>query len=668
MNPTPPKPWQPLPKGALTGTDWSQPGAIDGEDPYLIWAESDHFAGYRLGHGHKPPKFVPIVIELTAQASVRDLVNASSTRWLQVPQVYVQVNLPALRYCTARVSKAFFKHLRHNAHLRSLIQRYELGLPVGHHTHAIKHPCKPHGEAAEPAPAPSPGPMLTGKVLGVIDGGLAVANATFRHAQGNGPTRVMHFWRQDNYYGGPWPGQATHGHREVPLDPARAGPIPDDMGYGHELTGAAIDEAIALFTHHGQLDEEALYAYLQMWDLSRPVNHGTHVTSQAAGAGLPLYPQHDEASQVNLVAVQLDWSNVLDTSGGAMNVSVLDGLMFILARCAASAQVVVNISWGTLAGPHDGTSILEAAMDQLVDLRDGQLQIAVPAGNAYQSRTHANATLQPGQSLSLNWRVLPDDHTESFLEFWLQDGAEGVSIAVTPPGHAQPLPPVKMGQAGLWMGGSNPQGPDAEPVCGLIYPTRSALGTQGTCALLALAPTFSDRPVVTTAPFGKWAITLTNHGASEVIFDAYIERDDVALGQNTGAKQSYFDDEWYDTSGNLHAWVDHPDNPTPIRRSGTFNSLSTGQRTVSVGGTRREADPTSPVGPFALYSPQKPDPDAGRPQRPGVKKVPDTLRPSDDNAALWGVLGAGSLSGSVVRLAGTSSSSPQLARDLINAP
>jgi hypothetical protein len=49
-----------------------------------------------------------------------------------------------------------------------------------------------------------------------------------------------------------------------------------------------------------------------------------------------------------------------------------------------------------------------------------------------------------------------------------------------------------------------------------------------------------------------------------------------------------------------------------------------------------------------------------------VKYVPDTLQPSDDNPALWGVLGAGSLSGSVVRLAGTSSSAPQQARVLIN--
>jgi len=135
------------------------------------------------------------------------------------------------------------------------------------------------------------------------------------------------------------------------------------------------------------------------------------------------------------------------------------------------------------------------------------------------------------------------------------------------------------------------------------------------------------------------------------------------LGQHTGARQSYLEDRRYDTSGNIGAFVDHADNPTPIRRSGTFNSLSTGQHTVSVGGIRQQA---SPGGHFARYSPRTPDPDAGRPQRPGVKKIPDTLAVSDDNVALWGVLGAGSLSGSVVRLAGTSSAAPLLARELLN--
>ena len=76
-----------------------------------------------------------------------------------------------------------------------------------------------------------------------------------------------------------------------------------------------------------------------------------------------------------------------------MNVHIMDGLMYILSRCANSAKVAVNLSWGTLAGPHDGSSVLEAAMDQLIDLKTGQLQVIIPVSNSYQSRTHANATL-----------------------------------------------------------------------------------------------------------------------------------------------------------------------------------------------------------------------------------------------------------------------------------
>jgi hypothetical protein len=569
-----------------------------------------------------------------------------------------------LRYCSARVKPRFFDQLRRQPAFQALIARFELGLPVGQHTHPLNDPCEPFHLQVPGKPRATASRLLRGPVLGLIDGGLALANAAFRDARGR--TRVKHFWRQDSCYGGPWPGQNHHGDGHVPLDPARAGPTPPDMGYGHALDQTAINAAIARFTPSGgSLDEGALYRHLQLWDLARPVNHGTHVMSLAAGSATPHLPPEDAASQCELITVQLDWSNILDTSGGAMNVSVLDALMFILARCAPSAEVVVNISWGTLAGPHDGSSVLEAAMDQVIDLCGERLQITVPGGNAYQSRTHANAELSPGRHCDLRWRLQPDDRTQSFLEIWLPDAADAVAIQVTPPGASEPLPALRLGEAGVWMGKGHRA---AHPVCALIVPQRSALGAHGTCALLALAPTFSWEADTATAPCGAWRVRITNEGYSTWPFDAYIERDDVALGQHTGARQSYFEDATYDTSGNLGSFVDDPANPTPIRRSGTFNSLSTGQRTVSVGGTRRAFDPTQgSLSRFARYSPQVPDPDAARPQRPRVKKVPDTLQPSDDNAALWGVLGSGSLSDSMARLAGTSSSAPQEARRRIDA-
>jgi len=50
-----------------------------------------------------------------------------------------------------------------------------------------------------------------------------------------------------------------------------------------------------------------------------------------------------------------------------------------------------------------------------------------------------------------------------------------------------------------------------------------------------------------------------------------------------------------------------------------------------------------------------------------VRNAPQTLAPCDDNTALWGVRSTGSLSGSTVRLAGTSSSAPREARRRLNA-
>ena len=158
-------------------------------------------------------------------------------------------------------------------------------------------------------------------------------------------------------------------------------------------------------------------------------------------------------------------------------------------------------------------------------------------------------------------------------------------------------------------------------------------------------------------------MTITNHGLNPLVLDAHVERDDVALGTHTGARQSHLEDPCYDTSGGLESFIDDQLDPCPIRRSGSFNSIATGARTVAVGGIRHAA---GALDPFARYSPRLPDPDAARPQRPGVKRLPDRLAVSDDSAVLWGVRGSGSRSGSVVRLVGTSAAAPQVARDLLN--
>lgn len=629
--------WTPLPKGCFTGIEWSRPGATNGFDPYLIWAEADMFAGYGL---KKPPKWLPLLMELAQGVSVDQLVRASSPQWLHVPPAYRSDAAPSgLRYCTARVKPRFFKEIRPGGALDGLIARCELGLPAGHHADDPTAPL-----VATPS---ARGARLDGKVLGLIDGGLAFANEAFLRS---GKTRVRHFWRQDRQ---------------------GLGPAPNGFGYGHELSGSEIDRAMRDNTFGGLVDETRVYTHFEMGtELDKRVNHGTHVLGVAAGprtvrAGIANVPPHynappswaaadDDASRCHIVGVQLDWDTVLDTSGGSMNVHIMDGLMYILSRCERSAKIVVNVSWGTLAGPHDGTSLLESAMDQLIELvGPRRFRIILPAGNSYQERTHANGTLAPGADATLHWRCQAQDVTQNFLELWLPPSAEGISLTITPPGRA-PLPALRLGQSGTW---ADAQG---RSICALIYPASVATGTNGTCALLAIAPTFSFDAERATAPSGAWQIKLANEGSRKTTFDAYIERDDEIIGVQTGARQSHFEDPWYDISGNPGSFVDHPDNPSLIRRSGSFNSIGTGANTTSVGGTR-VSGPT-----WALYSPRKPDPDASRPSRPGVVKVPAVEAPADENDGLLGLNGASTRSGGFARLVGTSDAAPQIARKVLN--
>jgi hypothetical protein len=633
-------------------------------DPYLVWAEADQFAGYR----DVLPKWLPIAMELHANSSIAQLTAAATTRWLTVPAVYTSGCAPAgLRFCTARVRPEFFAEIAKGGRLHAIVKRVELGLPAAPYNDQpafqgddklpqTSNDIKPKVLSAAQQP-------LSGKVLGLIDDSLALAHANFL-GQGGKP-RTAFFWRQDS---------------------EGKGRVPKDMAYGRELTAADIDAAMRCHSYNGLVDESAVYTALglsvlgQKWPhdhdpfhaLDTAVSHGTHVMDLAGGprtllvqvSNLPpgydappsWAPANDAASRSPIVAVQLDYDAVADTSGGSLNVHVLDGLMYILSRCTAAAKIVVNISFGTLAGPHNGTSLLEAAMDQLVSLCGNRLNIALAAGNSYQTRTHANVTLGKNQDATLRWCVLPDDSSQSFLELWMPETPLGLEIEVTPPGR-EPLPALRLGESRMWLDGGK------RPVCALIYPTRVATGEDATCALLALAPTFSLEPKAATAPSGVWQVRLNNTKTGNVTIDAYVERDDVVVGTRGGAKQSHFEDEPqlpYSQQYDMQAFVDDPSRKTPIRRSGNFNSIATGANTVSVGGVRVTGSK------WALYSPRKPDPDAARPERTGVVKLPDDQAYSDENPVLLGLKGAGTRSGGVVRLVGTSDAAPQVTRRLVN--
>ncbi|MGM9427443.1 hypothetical protein [Hydrogenophaga sp. MI9] len=650
-----------------TVIDWENGNSYEAADPYLAWAELTQYQHFRLRSSEVRRWMVLIHLKVSGRdAPIEALIKNSGDEWLQVSPIYRRADIAAKRFafCTARVGKEFFAAVASGS-LKDLVLAYRLCLPV-------EYPVDPLKATGDPTDSPADGDGKT--ILALIDGGLALGHRAFLDA--NGESRIRHFWRQDDYSGSRYLNDARRTsdplHSTDPWQPGM-------MGYGAELDRFALNKALAAHRLRGSLDESALYQDLGLWELDRLAHHGTHVFSLAAGPFR--YPEQfcgndqsinweakeEVASTCDLMAVQLAWANVLDTSGRSADANILDALMYLLARCPEKSRLIVNTSWGAHAGPHDGSSILEQAMLAWCDLRaPGQLQIVLSAGNHYQSRGHANAQIDAGGVRALPWRVPPESYTPHFLELWFEPDQMGsVEISLESPDSTQASLSVSERQPfAMGSGGAT-----------LVLVNRAYLG-RGTVALLALNPTAGNGGAILAAA-GLWTVRIENVGGQPLKVDAYIERNDVALGLFTGARQSHFEDELYndqegvDVPSKFKPPTSYSDNRSVIRRTGAFSSLATGSNSSKYSSHRQVFSVGACVALAggqewpAPYSPRLHD-TSDRPRRPEVKQSPDCMAPGDERVELWGVRGAASRSGAVVRLGGTSVSVAQVVRTLAN--
>ncbi len=663
-----------------TGVDWSRlADNLPPVDPYLVWAETTAYADYRLNAGKSPEGWWPVLLELAPAeggvSPVDRLLAQSDRSWLQVPAAYQQPALGAdFRYCTARVTGRFFTD--DASRKQAGVLRYQLGLPVERTVGQLHDPDQPStGDPTDAQPL-SGGEHRT--VMALIDGGLAFAHAAFcRQTGGVRQARVKRYWRQDEYFGSRYLGDVA---RTSCMHSGTSGwHKTTQMGYGQQLDGAAIQAAIDRHSHAGQVDEDALYRELELWSLDNAAHHGTHVFSLATQPYAERLTAEDDPPQLSnddtrlasgtcdLIAVQLEWANVLDTSGRAMAVNVFDALAYVVSCCADSVRrIVVNLSWGTQAGPHDGTSVLDKAIQALCaapGLKD-RLFIVVPAGNHYQARSHAHAVLYTQPSLELSWRIQPDGHTPSFLELWFRgdpdqgDPLSGVSVRVTPPGGvAQTVLP---GQWRTLHAGT----------ATAVFPRHTMLGDNGTCMLIVVAPTASLAGA-TVAPSGVWKVEVDYapkvHGPPLYV-DAFIERNDVAMGLFTGARPSYFEAEGYNLGFSEDMPIGGDIDLSDVRRCGSYSSLATGtddRQWLDVGGLVHLPSERKAWEKPAAYSPRFNDV-LTPPPYPSEKHVPNRAMVTDESGVLQGMRAAGSRSGGTVRLVGTSSAVPQLVRILAN--
>jgi Subtilase family len=250
--------------------------------------------------------------------------------------------------------------------------------------------------AAAPDPARAP-------VIAVIDDTCAFLHPMFRKAgspSSPAQSRFLAVWDQTD-------GRDPYGlATEQPLK----GTVPPELGYGAELRREGINHLIELAEER---DERFAYRHCKQTIPTGNWSHGTQVLALAAAARAE---SPDAASTLDLIAVQLPRRAVGHTHGLWLNSYVLDALRYILLRAPPDAPVIVNISLAGQVGAHDGTSFLEAAIDELIDWQKGRLTVVLAAGNARDAELHTHAVLKHGESTLVVVTNKADDDTPGFVE------------------------------------------------------------------------------------------------------------------------------------------------------------------------------------------------------------------------------------------------------------
>jgi len=715
--------WKPLadlasalkrPRPGATGVPWNEPAMLRRCDPYLVW--SDLTAGaatqipgasrvftllvelapgalptdvpdLKLNHDHYRDRLLSFLTGTTTAEGLRRLVRQVSGQTTGQKVVRLQV-MRRVDLESELLIQGFLANAQAGAAAPAAAQALppSIGPDAGLLSHKVTKALF-LVDFSRPGPAPKAHFMKseTGEPpvrVCVIDDRCNFASMRLRGRDGS---RVHSIWHQ-----GIFPADESGYGKWIRPKVGEPGPR-----YGRRLI---VTPAVSPSLRPGGSPPDETRQYAIANYLSSRVrlrwSHGAAVLDVIAAdhfrLGTENLPMASPAQAVRFV--QLPSSIVLDTSGASLASYALDGMHEALHSANPGQPVIVNLSYGTHSGPHDGSSMFERALAELIDTyngsdrnRPGPLHVVLPAGNTQRARTHASGKLWPGEIAALYWKVLPDDPTDSFMEIWFDD-PDGIEVSIRAPDdpadgsqdcNLQPGDAFRRSSPGREWGA--PFAPGEEVVsAAAIFPREVAQGTCGSMLLLALAPTqrvdvqpgppsvqrvrpsfirFSGNtgaPRRTLqAPPGVWLVTLKSRHPRR--FDAWIQRDDAAPGRGPESR-GY--------RGRQSSFLDIK--PGQVDPRVTLNGIATlrprtPDRLWVVGAMRRDdlsLSAYSAAGPTRAEASGPPGIDATRFDGPEIVTL------ADDSLNLPGLLVGGVLSGARVRVSGTSIAAALFTRQL----
>ncbi|MGI8838137.1 MAG: S8 family serine peptidase [Pyrinomonadaceae bacterium] len=264
----------------------------------------------------------------------------------------------------------------------------------------------------------------TGVIVGVIDTRLDIYHPDFRTAAN--ATRVLFLWDQTLV---PQAGEAG-----PPVAPALPGFTPaGGTTYGVEYNQATIDNelnnpppAYQIVRHGGTVAE-----------------HGTHVAGIAAGNGL------GQAGTFTGGAPGADIIFVRQTGAAPTalfgdSAGMADAFAYVFARASLLGQAcVINMSASDNQGPHDGMTLGEQFLDNLL-LTPGRA-ITLSAGNSNNTSSHAAGNVPMGGTANLLLNYAAGTGNSDDVEIWY-DGHDRFDVTVTvPSAPATVIGPVNPG-------------------------------------------------------------------------------------------------------------------------------------------------------------------------------------------------------------------------------